>query len=148
MKPTVRRADVRVASHFAANLRPADRRELQAAHPNKQIIDILRHAIASGDSYVAGFEEGNYWCVLFGVVPGPGGLGIIWMVCTPGIKGHAIAILREARHWITCWKHQYDVLANYVEVRNTSAWVWLKALGAYFGPPEQRNGEAVLPFYL
>ena len=76
------------------------------------------------------------------------GIGTIWMVCTEGINGRAISILREARHWITYWKHEYSLLANYVETRNKLHVRWLKALGARFDYAFLRNGVVVRPFYL
>jgi len=148
VKPIVRRADVRVAKHFADNLRPADARELEAAHPNLPLEEILCYAIRNSEAYVAGFGEGAEWCVLFGVEYIEPGIGTIWMVCTEGIKGRTISILREARHWITYWKHQYGLLANYVETRNYMAVAWLALLGAQFGGPEFRNGVRVRLFNL
>jgi hypothetical protein len=157
VKPTIRRADDwDDAIYFANHLRPADARELQTAHPTKQIVHILSDAIRSGETYTARFGKYTYPCVLFGVAPVEAGIvapveagiGIIWMVCTDDIKGHAISILREARHWIQYWKHDYSLLANCVETRNKLHVRWLKALGARFDHAYLRNGVVVRPFYL
>ena len=145
MKPTIRRANVYDALYFARHLRPADARELQAAHPQSRLVDILIRALRDSEAYVASFHTD---CVLFGVAPVEPGIGTIWMVCTDGIKGHAISILREARHWIAYWKTQYSLLANYVEDRNLLHLEWLWLLGAKFDRSEYRNGILVNLFYL
>jgi len=105
----------------------------------------LIRALRDSEAYVASFHTD---CVLFGVAPVEPGIGTIWMVCTDGIKGHAISILREARHWIAYWKTQYSLLANYVEDRNLLHLEWLWLLGAKFDRSEYRNGILVNLFYL
>lgn len=147
MKPTIRRAKEQDAFWFASRLRPEDAGELLRAHPDGNLWSILVNAITvSEESYTLRFGNEDP-CILFGVRPiGPS--GVIWMVGTPDIHGHAISILREARHWFTAWKQRYSYLCNYVEARNDLHVRWLQLLGAAFPRCDLRNGEEVLVFII
>lgn len=145
MKPTIRRAAEQDATFFAANLRPADALELATAHPHEDAVDVLDDAIRRGESYTLQFGD-EVPCILFGIVKYAPHIGIIWMVGTKGIAGHALSILREASIWIDSWKAKYGVLANYVELRNELHIRWLCLLGARFTKKLQRNGVDVFLF--
>jgi hypothetical protein len=145
MKPTIRRAAEQDAIYFAANLRPADALELQTAHPHEELVDVLNDAIRQGESFTLQFGEAAP-CILFGIVKYTDIIGIIWMVATRSITGHALSILREASMWIDSWKARYGVLANYVELRNELHIRWLTILGARFTKKLQRNGVDVFLF--
>lgn len=145
MKPTIRRAEDDDAIYFAVNLRSADARELHTAHPDKSIEAVLRDAIQKGEAYTLRFGTDSP-CVLFGIVKYTSLIGIIWMVATPRIDGHALSILREASSWIDSWKAKYGVLTNYMEVRNTLHLRWLTVLGATFRRYCNRNGVEVVLF--
>ena len=150
MKPFIRRATGLDAIRFAPVLRPEDALELQTAHPEQQLWSILTQAVESGESYLWA-DNPDFFSpyLLCGVVPVELGIGTIWMVATDGIKGHAISILREARHWLTYWHEQYSLLVNQVECRNILHLRWLQLLGARVDPDADiRNGQQVLTFYL
>jgi hypothetical protein len=150
MKPFIRRATSLDAVKFASRLRPEDARELQAAHPGRALWDILSNSVEQSESYLLAFDpEWDEPCVLFGVAPIEYGIGALWMVCTDGIAGHAISILREAGHWITYWQAKYSLLVNQVELRNTLHIRWLELLGARIGHHVLlRNGVEITDFSL
>lgn len=74
---------------------------------------------------------------LFGVTDDPQhcGMGIVWFLGTPDVKGVGRRILREAAFWLASWDRRYpNGLHNFVDTRNLLHLRWLELLGFEFGP--------------
>jgi len=73
-------------------------------------------------------------------------VGVPWMLATDNLKLVARSFLRAYPHWLNLFHREYDLLMNYVDVRNTLSIRWLKAAGFTF-LREVPYGCLQLPFY-
>ena len=115
----------------ARRLRKADIAELAAGpFADWKASDILKSAVACSDeAYVA--VDGDTPVFLFGFGPA----GDIWMMGTPLVRGHALALVDACRWLIGRGIEKYGVLKNVVYGPNRLHVRFLEHLGASFGPP-------------
>jgi hypothetical protein len=136
------------AAELAANLRPADRAEIDAAtgrEPRLVIADGIKRSLYSRALFCAG-----RLAMMWGVCPmvGVPSVGIPWALGTPVIDRHRRHLMRVGRDELQTMLAVYPVLTNVVHAVNDRAVRWLGWLGAEFSPaqPLGPRGEDFFPF--
>lgn len=106
----------------------------------------LMLSFRTSTSVWAGLVDGEVACV-FGVCPINllAGHGAPWLLGTDLVKKHAKAFLSRNMAYIKTMREVYNLLENYVDVRNTVSIGWLKRLGFKFDEPAP-YGKFGLPF--
>ncbi|MEK9753365.1 MAG: hypothetical protein VW338_09160 [Rhodospirillaceae bacterium] len=114
---------------LAPRLRLADAREIWAANkstPHRGLLASMRRTRQPW----AGLADGRCECI-FGVAPlavvSPAGSP--WLLGSDEIERHATRFLRMSQRYIAAIRHDYRLLVNYVDSRNTAAIQWLNWLG-------------------
>ena len=116
---------------LAANLRDADRLELESTSDHKVEKTLLFGALTSDPCLTLRTHDGALLGIL-GVVPEGGGVGVVWMAGTPLIEQRRMAFLRGGRDVMSFLDQRYDVLHNAVDARNEVHIRWLRWLGFSF----------------
>jgi len=139
----VREGDV---DYLLGHMREADRREITSAAGDDHR-EIVETSIAHSPFCWAAELDGRLISV-WGFVPATliGDTAIPWMLGTDDISLIPGALTRIARGHIALVRETYPLLVNYVDVRNTASWRWLKRLGFTLRPPIAFGREG-LPFY-
>ena len=132
MIPIVRNSEVEDALKMAHNLRKADMNELQAVLGNNlDTAHILYEGIKNSDNPRTFLVDGNP-AAIYGVVNAQSDdlkVGWVWLLGTNKIKKAKTFFLKHSKKELAEQEKEYDVLANYVDVRNTVHIKWLKWLG-------------------
>ncbi|MEM9725654.1 MAG: hypothetical protein AAF909_09345 [Pseudomonadota bacterium] len=130
----VRPSRIQDPALLAPHLRPADRRELDAAGstPLEALIDGLR---LSREPYTAVAADGRL-IAMFGVAPLSAEtalrVGAPWMLGSPLIEGAARPFLRASRVWRDRICAEFDLLTNIADARNIVHHRWLRWCGFTF----------------
>jgi RimJ/RimL family protein N-acetyltransferase len=135
------------AARLAAEMRPADRAEVEAAS-GPDVERALDQAIRLSTHCWAAERDGEL-LALFGFAPVSliGGIGSPWFLGTPAVDPLPGALTRMARRYVQSIRETaYPVLVNYVDARNRRSVRWLKRLGFTVFAPEP-YGVAGLPFH-
>lgn len=137
---------------LAPNLRPGDVAEVMAAAGIEPI-----HALRVGyrTSSVCQTIVHNHQVIgMFGVVPDldsfPDGprAGVVWGLGSPEIAKVPKSFMRLSKEWLAKLDEDYDILYNYVDIRNVAHIRWLRRCGFIFGDIIQEYGPGKLPFIL
>ena len=132
MIPIVRNSEVEDALKMAHNLRKADMNELQAVLGNNlDTAHILYEGIKNSDNPRTFLVDGEP-SAIYGVVNAQSDdlkVGWVWLLGTNKIKKAKTFFLKHSKKELAEQEKEYDVLANYVDVRNTVHIKWLKWLG-------------------
>ena len=133
------------AAQLAPNLRPADRREVQALTglpPEIVLPQVLR------PNTMAGFTDMGELAVLFGADPVPGfpEVGVIWMVANDVIVRRPLEFHQSAKAMLAQFHRQYPLLTNVMDERNTVHRRWLSLLGFSFVRRIEQWGAESRPF--
>ena len=132
MIPIVRNSEVEDAIKMAHNLRKADMNELQAVlGKNLDTAHILYEGIKNSDNPRTFVVDGDP-AAIYGVVNAQSdnlNVGWVWLLGTNKIKEAKTFFLKHSKKELAEQEKEYDVLANYVDVRNTVHIKWLKWLG-------------------
>lgn len=132
------------AERLAANLRPADKLEIEASSGSDHLAAI-KNAIALSDQVWTAEVDGEIAC-MFGVGPLSflSDSGIPWALGTPVIDANARAYVRLSRMYIQQMLERYPHLFNAVDSRNKRAVRWLKSAGFTLHPAEPHPKSGVL----
>jgi len=143
----VRSAELADADALAPLLRPADRREIEAALAMSPAV-VLRHGVWASDPCYAIVEE-EAVLALFGVVPAARNpeAGSVWLLASEGFATHGLVIARWSKAWVAKLHERYRVLGNYVDARNEVHLRWLRWCGFTVVRRIERFGVMGLPFY-
>lgn len=131
--------------HVKANLRPADRLEIElftGREPAAVVDETVHLSVVSG----AGLWLGETCCI-YGVAPrAPGSpVGVPWLLSTPSVERHAPALLRGSAAAVREMRKMFPWMENVVHAENRHALGWLKWLG--FAMDEARPmGVSGAPF--
>ena len=123
----IRKATVKEAIEVAQNIREEDRMEIEGLGHNLMALPL---AVVLSDVAVA-FTNTE------GVLSGVAGIqstdtpghGLVWMICTPSLTQCPQTFVRQAKLWLEEQSHQYSLLSNLTDVRNTFHHKLLKLLG-------------------
>jgi hypothetical protein len=133
---------------IAADLREADREELRAVGCMDPL-DCMFHGLAHSEKAWTGLIDEEPVC-MFGAVPASilGNVGRPWMVGTNRLDKHPLVFLRRCKRegCLGEMRERFDVLTNYVDVRNTRAIEWLMWLGFDVRFEPVRIGPYKMPF--
>lgn len=113
-----------------ADLRAADRDELQAAHG-----DTFREDVATGVGLATHrwtMTLGGRVAAVFGATPIFSGVGAPWLVGASVLEGRGGRLVRGLPVYIQHLLKHYDLLTNYVDTRNHQARTWLSHMGFTF----------------
>jgi hypothetical protein len=145
---SVRPAVLEDAAAIAADLREADRLELEASTPKKPEAAILEAIRLSVVCWTA--ECDGVPIAVFGVSPVSmiRGTGSPWLLGTTGCDAVTVPFVRLARQYIPAMLSLFPELENMVDVRNVKSIRWLKRLGFGFGDatPHPYSGSPFFPF--
>jgi GNAT superfamily N-acetyltransferase len=143
----VRPAEHGDADALAPRLRPADRREIEAALGMIPSV-VLKRGVHASDPCYAVVADGVV-LALFGVVPLARGqeIGVVWLLGAEDFAARTSFIVRASRPWIAKLHERYRVLTNYVDARNEVHHRWLRWCGFVFVRRIERFGALGLPFY-
>lgn len=134
------------AERLTENMRQADRDEVVAS-TGDNVLRAVRLSIGASESCKVAECDGGLLCI-WGIAP----LSLLsdeaapWLLGTPAIYRHARLLTRTARGYCQDALGRYQLLANYVDARNTASIRWLRRIGFELQPPEP-HGVAGLPFH-
>jgi hypothetical protein len=134
---------------LVAELRAADRAELEAAHGSSDIATIVRESVASTVEPLCATDEEGYVLAVFGVAPlGPllTPVGAPWLLGTDRISRHGATLIRASRDYIAGMAQHFPVMVNFVDARNADSIKYLKAVGFTLDAAEP-FGALGLPFH-
>lgn len=115
---------------LAANMRQADRQELQAAGDTRNLFDVVADGVADSALCVAVESRGELLCI--GGAAGRSLMsskGIAWMLCTKAIEKHNRLFLLHGRDCVRVLLLRYASLHNCVDANNVKSIRWLKKMG-------------------
>ena len=130
--------------HVAAHLRPDDAREIWAASRSTGHRAITR-GVATAVRCWAGLVDGEPVAIA-GVSPQSlvGGVGVPWMLATPGLERVERPFLRLSRPVVEAMQEVCPQLVNYVDNRNERAQRWLRWLGFTLDEPAPYGVDRLL----
>lgn len=130
---------------LSITMRKQDKEEVWAAG-HKTPYESLALSVKASDEPFTGLLDGEVVCI-FGVadVTFMSDKGVPWMMTSDLIKKTARVFLYVSNVYTQEILKRYNVLENYVDVRNTVAVKWLKWLGFEFDE-EAPYGAEQLPF--
>ncbi|MAK29815.1 phage protein Gp13 family protein [Acinetobacter sp.] len=150
MKAFVRDSNLKDAIDMAHNVRSADCNEIKALRgSNYDMVEVLKDGIEMSDCPKT-VEFNKEPIAIFGIVQSQDidiKLGWVWLLGTNKIKDIKIQFLRESKKHLQEQEQDYDVIANYVDVRNEVHIKWLRWLGFNFIRKIESHGAEQRPFY-
>lgn len=130
---------------LAPRLRKADREEL-AASTGGDPEEIITLSLAMSSLAWAWVRNGRTLAI-FGVAPsGSPGVGIPWLLASPGIARHKVYFVRRSVKYREAMLAAFPVLENWVDCRNTLSIQWLSWLGFGMAEVDPFYGLQRLPF--
>lgn len=132
------------ARELAPTMRKEDAAEVLASSGRTPLEALLASLEAS--PYCRALLFDGRVAALFGVGPGPEGLGIVWLLTGELVEGHKQAFLDTCRPEIGKMLEVHPVLGNLVDARYVRSVRWLKRLGADIREAVP-FGVAGLPFH-
>lgn len=138
------------AIEMAGKLRRADVEELKAVgkhNATKALIDSLDISVSAW----TGIYDGKP-AFIFGVADCPNHekVGIPWMMGTPALDKCAKEFIKINPKYINYMRKRYNILINFVDVRNKRAIRWLEWLGFEMSDPKPYgvNNMPFMQFYM
>lgn len=133
---TITRPTQRMLTDIGYCLRDADVQEIKAMGGGNPVKALTRSANASEMAWVALWD--GVPTVAFGVareswLPN---VGNPWMLATDGILAMKTTFVRGSIEFVELMHKPFDILRNYVDVRNKVSVQWLKWLGFTLLPPK------------
>lgn len=147
VKITARRSKLEDAVELSKNLREEDIAEL-AANTGKAPLTALSQGYVLSTPCYSIVDDTDKVLGMFGAVPvhkSPG-VGLVWMLASPGLLKHRRQFLRESKEWIAKLHQKFPILWNYVDARNTTHIRWLKWIGVNFVAEHPEFGVEKRPF--
>jgi hypothetical protein len=118
----------------AADMRPADRAELQASGRDNAEQSLLI-GLLHGSPCMTICREDDTPVGMYGVVPAAERMGTVWLLGTEGLVSDArvrLRFLREAKAHVARFFDDYDLLWNCVDARNEVHIRWIQWMGFTF----------------
>jgi hypothetical protein len=149
MKPIfVRPATLADVLTVAERLREEDRAEVLAAAGVDPRLVFPAQLREGREMFAAGIETEDRAEILFGCDPmaGDPSVGIIWLVSTPVMYDHPVEFVMTSKRIFRDYQDRFQVLTNFVDVRNERHIKWLKWLGCHMIRRVEKFGAQSLPF--
>jgi hypothetical protein len=109
----------------------------------------MEYGIEASSMAMTGLVDGQP-VAMFGVVPASilSGIGAPWMVGAVDLEQHQFWFAKSSRPCVQRMQREFNVLANWVDNRNTLSKRWLRWLGFHVGQPQPfgSGGEPFCPF--
>lgn len=136
--------------YIAANLRPADAKELEAASGHTNYRDRLTMSVALSEE-VRVVECDGVPILVFGLAPISDAVAAIWACGTSSVSRFRRSFVEDSRAMLQSWfdaRSKLVRLANFAHADNTVHHRWLKAVGATLHPEEPvgHRGAMFRPF--
>lgn len=134
------RAERKHIKRVARRMRQADRDEVTATGfpcAAQALAHSLRHSGLAYTVLINGRAEAMFGVGDINILAGIGGP---WFLGTDALDAHRMAFLRGSRRWLPKLLARYEVLRNFVDVRNTASVRWLRWLGFTLSEPVEMNG--------
>lgn len=130
--------------YVTENLRDADLAETRASVPGDPV-EALRASVRVSSKAWLMVDRTGLPIGLCGVAAAPvAGVGVPWMVGTPGLERERLALARQTAEIVAQMQEGFTVLTNFVDARNDAALDWLLWSGFHlidadpaFGPEER-----------
>lgn len=142
----VERATLADAEWLSANLRDADRRELEDLTGSTALASLRRSVILGSPALSLRTPEGELVAIL-SVVPWGSRLGFVSLSGTSAIEENRTAFLRGSRDVLRHLDRTFETLGNVCDARNVVHHRWLKWLGFTFIAHHETFGAGKIPVY-
>ena len=143
MTHQIRKATVADAIAVATNLRPEDRKEMEAM--GQDPFQLVWGVLLCADSFAFTNYE-NQLAGVGGVLPDSEGNAYIWTICTPHINSMGITFFRAAHRRIDELVEPYNMVYALCDSRNKLHHRFLKYLG-FKALRTVPTGPTNIPFY-
>ena len=142
-------AEVSYLLPIAANMRPADRREVWASHRDTPY-EALSRSLGASERAWAAIVDGQP-VVVWGVARGGcvfSRKGVPWLLGTVALEKYWLEFLKQSRPWVDLMRDGYDLLENYVHGENHLSIKWLRWCGFQVSREETTiHGETFYRFW-
>lgn len=134
--------------HLAQHMRQSDRDEVQAAVGWEPAYALYMSLGMSSQAFVMLDVSGTPF-VIFGVAPlaGHPGVGVPWLLATPAVEQNRIFCLKTSLKYIDKFLQEYEVLLNFVDIRNRLSIDWIKWCGFSIAAYRHEFGVERRPFF-
>ena len=144
----VRPARIEDAAIIGANIRQADRLELEAStklNPTDAIAESIALSVACWTATLDGIPIGSFGVTSISLM---GGVGSPWLLGSTECDRVIVPFVRLTRVYIPLMLSLFPRLENLVDVRNVKSIRWLKRLGFTFRDaiPHPHSGAPFHPF--
>jgi hypothetical protein len=136
------------AAALSSKLRRDDKREIAAAVEG-EVAEVLAWNVQMSHPCYSVVDSDGLPVGLFGVIPDRNQerLGCVWLLGSDELVRNRIFFLRRSRLWLSKLHEHYDVLWNYVDVRNEAHVRWIAWCGFTFVRLIDRHGVEQTAFY-
>lgn len=133
--------------HVAKFMRQSDKDEVTAT-VGWEPEHALRECFKDSTRCYAMLDKAGTPFVLFGVAPllGHPGVGVPWLLATPAVESHKIFCLKTSLKYMDAFLQDYEILLNFVDVRNRLSIEWIKWCGFQIADYRHEFGVGRLPF--
>lgn len=98
-------------------------------HPGEDTLEILAQSVLLSTHGWLVFSDGEPIAVMGAAPSALPGVGIAWMLGTPGILRVGRTVARQTAQYLDAMHTAYPVLWNYIDARNTVSMKWLRWVG-------------------
>jgi hypothetical protein len=143
-KVLIRETTLADVAALVANIREADRREVQAYGYDALYEPIARSVMGSILCWTG--EIDGQLAAILGVSPVSvlGGIGSPWMLGTAVLDKHSRVLVRETPRYIARMQRAFPTLENYVHAENASSIRWLRRLGFTLHPAQPYGAHGAM----
>jgi len=133
--------------HVACHMRQSDRDEVMASVGMYPLPALMMSVTDSNRTYAMLTDDGTPF-VLFGVAPlaGHPGVGVPWLLATDDVVNNRIFCLKTSLRYVKEFLEDYEILLNFVDVRNRLSIEWIKWCGFQIADYRHEFGVGKLPF--
>lgn len=138
------------AQLLAPNMRQQDKDEVMASGGYTPL-DALAMSVQVSEPGMCWTALENFTpFLMFGAAPNrdDATLGVVWLLGSDYVYNVKKTFVRESYNYVARMHARFDVLANYVDARNTVSQKWLEALGFGALSVDPQHGHERRPFIL
>lgn len=137
----IKPANDNAIQYLADNLREIDKDEAKIAYPDLSIFDAIKQSASAAKFCGVLYGEDDVPILITGINPGPGNIGIAWMVATNAISTIPRKFfMTESKKILEMYHQWFPILGNVVSAHNVTSIKWLTKLGCVFTDDLNVNG--------